>query len=55
MFVGTWIVRDGLERGMPQLLIFLCLPFAFILAPSGLLLYFALRLTLGRRAAEPSR
>ena len=51
LFVGTWIARDGTERGMPVLLILLCLPFAFIFAPAGLLLYLALRLVVPRRTA----
>jgi hypothetical protein len=45
LFAGTWMVRDGLERGMSRLLIFLCLPLTLMLAPAGLLLYFILRLT----------
>lgn len=52
LFVGTWMARDGAGRNMPVPLILLCLPFAFILAPAGLLLYFALRLLVGRRAAR---
>jgi ABA4-like protein len=43
MFVGTWIARDGTGRGMPLLLILFCLPFAFLFAPAGLLLYIVLR------------
>jgi ABA DEFICIENT 4-like len=51
MFAGTWIVRDGLARGMPKLLILLCLPFTLMLAPSGLLIYFALRVAVRPRPA----
>jgi hypothetical protein len=46
LFVGSWIVRDGLERGLPKLVIFLVLPFVFIFGPSGLLLYILLRYTI---------
>ena len=49
LFVGTWIVRDATGRNMPSPLILLCLPFAFILAPAGLLLYLGLRLFVARR------
>lgn len=49
LFVGTWMVRDATGRGMPWPLILLCLPFAFILAPAGLLLYLGLRLVVPRR------
>ena len=52
LFVGTWIARDGAERGMPMLLILFCLPFAFILAPAGLLLYLGLRLLVRRRGDQ---
>ena len=51
LFVGSWMVRDGLERGMPKLLIFVCLPFTFIFGPSGLLLYILLHQFHGRRGA----
>ena len=44
LFVGTWIVRDGLDRGVPALLILLCLPLTFLFGPAGLLLYLLLRL-----------
>ncbi|HEY0149076.1 MAG TPA: ABA4-like family protein [Allosphingosinicella sp.] len=44
LFVGTWIVRDGLTRGVPRLLILLCLPLTFLAGPAGLLLYLLLRL-----------
>ena len=50
LFVGTWIVRDGLERNIPVLLLLLCLPLTFLFGPSGLLLYFVLRLAFRERA-----
>ena len=53
LFVGTWIVRDGLERKLHPLLILPCLPLTFLFGPAGLLLYLILRLALrGRQAAE---
>jgi Domain of unknown function (DUF4281) len=51
LFAGTWMVHDGLERNMPAGLILLCLPFTYLLGPSGLLLYILLRFTLRHRAA----
>lgn len=50
LFAGSWIVRDGLERRIPTLLILLCLPFVLMLAPLGLLLYLTLRFILRSRA-----
>ena len=44
LFIGTWIVRDGLEHRMPALVILPCLPLTFLFGPAGLLLFFALRL-----------
>ena len=44
LFVGGWIVREGLERKLPPLLILPCLPLAFLFGPAGLLLFFVLRL-----------
>lgn len=49
LFVGGWIVADGLERKMPRLLVLPCLPLTFLFGPLGLLLYLALRLALRRR------
>jgi len=49
LFVGAWISRDGIERGIPVSLILLCLPLAFLFGPLGLLLYLILRLGFGRR------
>jgi hypothetical protein len=43
LFIGGWIVREGLERRLPSLLILLCLPLTFLFGPAGLLLFFVLR------------
>ena len=51
LFVGAWIVRDGLARGLHPLLVLPCLPLTFLFGPAGLLLYLLLRLV--RRAPEP--
>jgi hypothetical protein len=53
LFVGAWITRDGLARGLHPLLILPALPLTFLFGPTGLLLYLALRLALGR-APEPA-
>src|SRR5687768_9591093 len=44
LFIGAWIVREGLERKLPPLLILPCLPLTFLFGPAGLLLFFLLRL-----------
>lgn len=49
LFVGRWIVENGLARGVPRLAILPCLPVVFIAGPAGLLLYLALRAALARR------
>ena len=49
LFVGSWIVADGLDRRIPALLILPCLPLTFLFGPLGLLLYLALRLAFQRR------
>ena len=51
LFVGTWIARDGLERGAWRILIAPCLGLTFMFGPAGLLLYVLLRLAFLRRAA----
>ena len=48
LFVGCWIIRDGLARGMARLLILPCLPLTFLFGPAGLLLYFLIRLASAR-------
>ena len=49
LFVGSWIVADGLKRRIPALLILPCLPLTFLFGPLGLLLYLLLRLAFRRR------
>jgi hypothetical protein len=45
LFVGSWIVEDALERGVPAWMRIVPLPFTLMFGPVGLLLYFALRAT----------
>jgi hypothetical protein len=52
LFVGAWIVRDGLERGIPALLLVPCMALTFLLGPTGLLLFLLLRLVARRRQTE---
>ena len=55
LFVGTWIVREGLKNELPRLILLPCLPLTFLFGPAGLLLFFALRTAFGPRAvAEPA-
>ena len=51
LFVGSWIVADGLKRGIPALLILPCLPLTLLFGPLGLLLFILLRLAFARRPA----
>ena len=51
LFVGSWIVTDGIERRMPALLILPCLPLTLLFGPLGLLLFLLLRLAFARRVA----
>ena len=52
LFVGTWISREGLTASLPRLLLVPCLVLTFLFGPAGLLLFYALRLALGRRTTE---
>jgi len=52
LFVGAWIVRDGLDRGLHPLLLIPCMVLAFLFGPTGLLLYLLLRISFGRRSGE---
>lgn len=49
LFVGAWIVRDGVEARVPRLLLIPCLALTFLFGPSGLLLYLVLRLAFRER------
>lgn len=52
LFVGSWIVADGIERRVPALLILPCLPLTLMFGPLGLLLYLLLRLAFRHRVAS---
>lgn len=52
LFVGAWICRDSVSRGIPALPVLPCLPLAFMFGPAGLLLYFAIRAVLRRNREE---
>lgn len=56
LFVGTWIARDSVRRGVNGLLVVPCLGLTLMFGPAGLLLYLALRSAYrGRAEAEPGR
>ena len=52
LFVGSWIVADGLRRRIPTLLILPCLPLTLLFGPLGLLLFILLRLAFRRRESS---
>ena len=52
LFVGSWIVRDGIDRVVPRLLLLLPLPLTFLAGPAGLLLYLTIRLAFRARAHQ---
>ena len=55
LFVGSWIVRDGLKRGVPSLLLLPLLPLTLLFGPAGLLTFLILRLAFGERhVPEPA-
>jgi hypothetical protein len=49
LLIGTWVVDDSRERGIPHLLIVPCLALTFLFGPAGWLLYRALREIHARR------
>lgn len=53
LFVGAWELRDARARGVPHLALLPCLALTFMLGPIGLLLYFGVRVLLGR--PQPGR
>ena len=52
LFVGSWIVADGLRHRIPTLLILPCLPLTLLFGPLGLLLFILLRLAFRRRESS---
>jgi hypothetical protein len=52
LFVGTWIVRQGLLDRLHPLLLLVCLPVTFMLGPVGLLLFLLERAVFARRETE---
>ena len=55
LFVGSWIVADGLKRGIPRLLILPCLPLTLLFGPLGVLLFILLRIAFMRRQTAEAR
>lgn len=49
LFAGSWIAREGLDAGVPKLLILPCLLATFLAGPLGLLVFLILRLVLADR------
>jgi hypothetical protein len=52
LFIGAWIAREGLERGVPKLLLLPCFALTFLFGPAGLLLFLVLRFFVGRKEAR---
>jgi hypothetical protein len=48
LFVGAWIAREGLARGVPRLLLLPCFALTFLFGPAGLLLFLLLRFAFSR-------
>lgn len=48
LFVGAWIARDSLRRGVPHLAAVPCMLLTFVFGPIGLFSYLLLRLALGK-------
>jgi hypothetical protein len=49
IFVGTWIARNSVKRGIPSLLVIPCLALTLFFGPTGLLAYLLLRLAFRRK------
>lgn len=50
LFVGSWIVEDGLTRRINRFALIPCLGLTFLFGPAGLLLFLGLRLLPAREA-----
>lgn len=49
LLVGTWVVRDAHERGVPHAFVVPCLALTFLFGPAGWLLYRGVRVSFMRR------
>lgn len=49
LFIGSWEVRDAQRNGVSHLAVVPCLALTFLLGPTGLLLYFAIRSAVTRK------
>lgn len=52
LFIGAWILREGLARGVPRPLLLPCYVLTFLFGPAGLLLFLLLRMGLGQKSEE---
>ena len=48
LFVGAWIVRDGIRRNISAIVRAPCLVFTFMFGPIGLALYLLVRIAKGK-------
>lgn len=48
LFIGAWISRDAIRRGISHIFILPALFFSLMFGPIGLLIYFVLRFALGK-------
>ena len=53
LFVGAWLTRDAMNRGMARLAVLPCQILCFLAGPVGLLLYLGLREVRSRRLTNP--
>lgn len=55
LFVGTWIVRTGIEERIHPLFLLSCLPFTFLAGPAGLVIFPCIRLVALPRSPREAR
>ena len=46
LLVGRWMIDDGVEKGLPRILVLIALVASFLAAALGLILYLGLRLVM---------
>src|SRR5215471_12795515 len=54
LFIGSWEVRDAMERNIPHWSVVPSLILTFLFGPAGLLLYFVIRVLMTRKLAPDS-